>query len=445
MKTVMSLSKKTPYRKTRYLLTAMVLMPIISAAASNPPGYLPPNDQVQIAIQEQPDVRAAANLLNAASASRRALIAGSHEFQASIGAQRRNVTDEGRQYNEWEAQISRAIRLPGKAGLDREIGDSTQLVAELKLSDAEHVAARRLLELWMGWLQTSAQARELTGQQKLLDRERKALSLRILRGDAAQRELDVMQAEYATLTSHVLSVQSAANIARQKLESTFPTLTVPEPPPELPEPEPLPNGLEAWKERIIQESAEIAIARNEWTRQSLVAARTRAERTPDPTIGVRAMSERGGAEKVVGLVLSIPFGTDYRSAEAERETANASAALMDASRVQRAIEQSAWIKVQTAASTYAQWQSSQQALKAQYSAATKTKRAWELGEAPLAEYLLAARNLRQAQLDEANARINALRSALDVRIDAHALWHSGAHQKRPQLDSSTRGNSAAMP
>lgn len=427
MKIAMSFSSKALRHKTHYLLSTLLLTPVISVAASTQPGYLPPTDQVNIAIQEQPGVRAAFNLLSAAGATRRALIAGSHEFEASVGAQRRNVTDEGRQYNEWEAQISRAIRLPGKAGLDREIGNSTQQVAALKLSDAEHVAARRLLELWMGWIQASTQAQELSAQQKLLDRERNALSSRVQRGDAAQRELDVMQAEYATLSSQVLAAQSATDIARQKLGNEFPTLTVPLRPPELPAPEPLPNGLATWKDRIIQESAEIAIAKGEWTRQSQVAARTRAERTPDPTVGVRVMSERGGAEKVVGLVLSIPFGTTYRSAEAERETANASAALMEATRVQRAIEQSAWIRVQTAASTYGQWQSRQQALKAQQAAGGKTRRAWELGEAPLAEYLLAARNLRQAQLDEANARIDALRSALEVRIDAHELWHSRAH------------------
>ena len=53
---------------------------------------------------------------------------------------------------------------------------------------------------------------------------------------------------------------------------------------------------------------------------------TRAERTPDPTVGVRVLSDRGGTERVVGVVLSIPFGTDYRSARAATESANAAAA-----------------------------------------------------------------------------------------------------------------------
>ena len=62
-----------------------------------------------------------------------------------------------------------------------------------------------------------------------------------------------------------------------------------------------------------------------------------------------------------------------------------------------------------------------------------TRRAWELGEAPLAEYLLTLRNLRQTRLGEAQARIDALQASALVRIDAHALWHSKeAHADAPQ-------------
>ena len=74
-----------------------------------------------------------------------------------------------------------------------------------------------------------------------------------------------------------------------------------------------------------------------------------------------------------------------------------------------------------------------QALAAQTTASNRTRRAWELGEAPLAEYLLTLRNLRQTRLGEAQARIDALQASALVRIDAHALWHSKeAHADAPQ-------------
>ncbi|MRT32676.1 TolC family protein, partial [Xylella fastidiosa subsp. multiplex] len=79
-----------------------------------------------------------------------ALEAGSHEFELSSGLQRRNVTNEAHRYNEWEIQLSRAVRLPNKARLDREIGSRTRGVAGMRLGDAEHQMARRLLEVWAG-------------------------------------------------------------------------------------------------------------------------------------------------------------------------------------------------------------------------------------------------------------------------------------------------------
>jgi outer membrane protein TolC len=141
---------------------------------------------------------------------------------------------------------------------------------------------------------------------------------------------------------------------------------------------------------------------------------------------VRVLSDRGGAERVLGVVFSMPFGTDYRKALAEAESANAVAAEADAMGVRRMVEQSAWAVVQSADSRHQQWQSHRYALAAQDAATARTRRAWELGEAPLSEYLLVQRNLRQARLTEALVRVDALQAALLVRIDAHQLWHPGA-------------------
>jgi len=424
-------------RLARVGMIAGAFVPLLALAQEN---YLPPEEQVRAALQDAPGVRTAAAHVSGAAATRRALAAGSNEFELSVGAQRRNVSDEGRHYNEWDAQISRAIRLPGKARLDRDIGDSTRSVAELRLIDAEHQAARRLLDMWMQWLRSSVEAREAAAQEDLWKREKSALARRVARGDAAQRELDIMQAEYALLAAQTIATRDAEQMARQALAAEFPPVTVPQHAPALPSPQPLPDGDQAWRERIIHESAEIHIANGESRRQSLVAARTRADRTPDPSVGLRMMSERGGNERVVGVVLSIPFGTDYRSAKAEIETANASAAQMEAVGVRRTVERSAWATVQAASSKYAQWQSQRLALAAQESAGKKTRRAWELGEAPLAEYLLAQRNLRQSRLAESLARVDALQAGLLVRLDAHDFWLSihGAHD-----DANPRKQAAA--
>jgi hypothetical protein len=138
-------------------------------------------------------------------------------------------------------------------------------------------------------------------------------------------------------------------------------------------------------------------------------------------VGVRVLSDRGGTERVVGVVLSIPFGTDYRSARAATESANAAAAEAEAADVRRAIEQGAWLAVQAA----------QQARNG-----NRTSRRWlhrspptparagpgELGEAPLGESCCPCAAYGEPAWRK--HRRGMLQAAMLVRIDAHAMWHS---------------------
>jgi outer membrane protein TolC len=405
------------------VVAALTLYPGQAEAQADEQSWLPPNAQVEAAMKTQPVVNAAAARLDAAAATQRALEAGNHEYEFSTGLQSRNVTTETRRYNEWDVQVSRTIRLPNKARLDREIGSRTRGVADMRLEDAEHQMARRLLEVWAGWLRSSLVADEMQAQDQLLTREQEAMARRVALGDAARRDSDVLQAERAMLAAQVSAARDAARAARQTLVIEFPGIEVPARPPALPDPEPLPGGAQDWLARIVQQSVEIGVADGEAARLAKVAERARANRTPDPTVGVRMMSERGGSERVIGVVLTVPFGTDYRSAVAATENANAAAAEAEAFGVRRGVEQGAWDTVQAADSKRTQWQSFMQALAAQTTASNRTRRAWELGEAPLAEYLLMLRNLRQTKLAEAQARVDALEALAQVHIDAHVLWH----------------------
>lgn len=403
-------------------VTALTVMALASAAAAAQ-DYLPPEKLVAAALQAQPGVRAAAARVDAAAAGARAREVGSHEFDLTVIPQQRSTGVEGR-FHEWEAQLSRSIRLPSKARLDREIGEHMRSAAGLRLDDAEHQAARRLLELWMNGLRQTITADETAAQQALLTRERDALARRVTLGDAARRDLDLLEAESAQLAVQAVAAGAAAAAARQLLASEFPQLPLPQQAPPLPEPVAPPGDAREWRERIVSRSHEIGIANEDAARLALIAARTRADRTPDPSVGVRVISDRGGAEKVVGLVLNIPIGTDYRSAMAVSEGANAAAADAEAAAVRRAIEQAAWATAEAVPSRLLQWQAQQRSLVAQEAASARTRRGWELGETPLAEYLLAQRNHRQARLAEALARVDALQALLLLRVDAHELWHA---------------------
>lgn len=410
------------------LMLALVVCPLSAQTQSAPASgdFLPPEGLIVAALAGQPEVRAAAARLAAARAEQRALAVGSYETEATLIPQRRDTDADGR-YREWEAQLTRSIRLPGKARLDRQIGAHGQRAADLRLDDAEHQAARRLLQRWMDWLRTSVVMRTAEARLALVEREHAALARRVQLGDAAALELDLLEAEQARLQAEALSARAAAIAAHASLVSEFPQIPLPERLPVLPDPQPLPGGPARWRELIVARSHEIGIAEEEAARQEQVAERVRAERRPDPSIGLRLLEERGGQERALGVVVSVPLGVAYRGALARRESANADARVAEAAGVRRLIEQEAQATVRDADDRWRQWQATQAALQAQQDVAAKLRRAWELGEVALADWLLAARNEAQAAQAEAVARADALEAGLRVRVDSHELWH-------PQLE-----------
>ena len=403
----------------RTALGALLSVCALPALAAD---YLPPEAVALRALAAQPAVRAATAQATATVADSRALAVGSHEWEASLIPQRRTTETAGN-YREWEAQLTRRIRLPGKAGLDREIGRHADIAAELRIDDATHQAARQLAMAWMDWLRTGLVADEAQAQLALTTQAREALARRVALGDAARRELDLLDAELAQVRAEALAANAAAGAARQALAGGFPGLPVPERLPTLPDPSPLPNGPNHWRDLIVERSHEIGIAEQDALRQDRVAARARAERRADPSIGLRVMEDRGGSERAIGLVVSMPLGGRYRSEVAQREAAQAQVAQADADGMRAMVERDAWATAHAAEAQQAQWQALQAAAEAQASATTRTRRAWELGEAALGEWLLAQRNARLARTAELRGRVDALQAALMVQVDSHELWH----------------------
>ena len=135
------------------------------------------------------------------------------------------------------------------------------------------------------------------------------------------------------------------------------------------------------------------------------------------------MQDRGGQEKALGLVFSMPIGGRHRAALADAENAHAAALHGDAAVMRRDIQREAEFVVRHAAQLRAEWQARQRALDASAAASTRIRRGWELGELSLSEWLLAERVHRQIALDEAAARVDAEQARLRVLVDSHDLWH----------------------
>ena len=131
------------HRRILGMLLAATSLPALGAE------YLPPEGIALRVLAAQPDVRAAVAQAQATAADGRALAVGGYEWEATLIPQRRTLEAAG-SYREWEAQLVRRVRLPGKAGLDRDIGRHADIAASLRVDDATHQAARRLAAAWMG-------------------------------------------------------------------------------------------------------------------------------------------------------------------------------------------------------------------------------------------------------------------------------------------------------
>ena len=397
----------------------------LASAAAPAQQWLPPHDVVHDAIDAQPDVAAARARLDAAQARARALAAGPHEFQLEGARLRRDVDEPGlrQRFVETELVLSRAFRLPGKAALDRRIGSTGVSAAELRLDDARHQAARRMLGDWMDWLRASEHQRTAEAQLRLLETERAGLARQVALGAAARKDLDLLDVDTAQARARALAAQAAVRSAREAMHSDFPGLPIPGLAPAVDPPLALPETPQAWIDRIIARSHEIGALQADAEQADARAARARAERIADPMLGLRRLDERGGVEQVTGLVLTFPLGGRQRGANAQAESASAAALHGDAAAMRRDITREAVVTVTAAATLAEQWRAQQAALAASTAALQRVKRGWELGEVAVAEWLLVQRQHAQLVSTEADARADAEQARLRVLVDSHELWH----------------------
>ncbi len=410
--------------KNRYApLPLLFALSPLAVLAQTP---LPPAEAVAQAISAQAEVRAAGARLDAARADADARRVGSGEWSlSSIVQQRRSDESSGQlHYPEYELQLGRNLRWPGKRTLDMRIGESGQRAADQRLDDARHMAARRLLQYWLNWL-ASAEAHALAqAQHASLHREREALARRVQLGDAARKDLDLIEVTLAQAQADVLAAEASLQNAQLALRHDFPELPLPERAPTIASPARLDGSADEWVQRIIQRSHEIGAAKAEAEAADALAERTSADqRRPDPSIGLRLLRERDGKENALGLVFSMPLPGAYRRAQSHAASATARARHDDAAAMARDISRTAHELLQQAENRHRQWLAQQQALIASQEATRRIHRGWQLGELSLSDWLQAERQQRQIARSELDARLAAEHARLGVLVDSHEIWH----------------------
>lgn len=382
---------------------------------------LPHEAQVAAALAGDPGVQAALSGVDFERAQSRALSAGSYEFTLRADAARRRVNDPHDTYGEWSMALERPVRLPGKAALDRQLGSQGVKVAQAGAGDAMHEAGRTLLRLWFAWVKENAQL-DLWRQQAALAREQAtAVQKRKRAGDAPKMELDLAEAAAVQSEANWIQARSRESTARSTLVRSFPAITAPEHA-TLVEPRPMEQGIDYWSERVLTHNHQLAAARAEVERRTLSSARMRADRRPDPTLGVRYGNEFGGDEKVAGIYVSVPLPGSARRAASEASVFQLAEARAREAVILRQAGVETAAAVEQVNAGYENWQRMRLAADGLRRHADLATRAYQLGESGLPEVLAARRLALEARLAAITAQANSQEVRYLLLLDAHRLW-----------------------
>ena len=420
--------------KRRLLALLLAALPLAAPAGEAADGPdLPPRAQVLDALSTSPMVRAAGSQIEVEEARSRRLAAGPHEWTLRLTDQQRRVrVSPAERYNEWDVGVERAVRLPGKGELDRQLGAAGIASARIGRGDALHEASRALLSGWFDWLREEAAADQWRRQRDVLARQAGAVKRRVELGDAPR--LERLQADAALAQAEGQLAQSVgrAQVAAEALRRLYPALSLPASVPDA-DPSAVDGDAAGWIAAILEHNHELGVARAESARARIGASRADAERRPDPSIGVRMARERDGEERLLGVTLAIPLSGAGRRADADAAVASAEATSWREAAVLRKVEAEAAALHRRARAALAGWQGQQAAADALGKSADLTERAWQLGEGSLTDTLNARRLAHEARLAARLASLDAREARYRLLLDAHKLWpldmdeHDGDH------------------
>jgi outer membrane protein TolC len=401
------------------LLASCSAAPAFAADADYPD--LPPHTQVDAALDSHIDVLNAETGIRIEHTNQRRWESGNYEFNVRAGTAQRRTTVPGQKLHEWDVAIERPLRLINKVMIDSDIGAEGVARATHALGDARHEAGRALLHLWFNWQREQMQVTQWQQQADILKQQAQTTEKRLKAGDAPRMELSQANAAMAQATVSLQQASMRAELAGNELTRQFPLIVLPT---QLvaTEPQAITGDLDRWKQAILDHNHELELAGSELRLQQMLADRSRAERIPDPTVGLRYANELGGNEKVAGIYLSVPLSFGLRSSHAENAAQQAEIAGNRESAVRRRLEADIYATHTQAIRSYQIWLQAREAADSIRQNAELVTRAYSLGESSLFETLSARRLALESALSESLARLDANEARYRLLLDAHRLW-----------------------
>lgn len=393
-----------------------------AAAQTAPVPGLPPEPQVVQVLGALPAYAAALRELRAAESVGMQTALGANEWTVSASAGTRRQRDlPAAASGEWEVGLDRPLRWPGKGSRHERLGQAQLQRAQAARDLVWREQTRALLDAWSAWWREQ-EAVGVLQQQEALQREQLAATAR-RRALGAAAALEQQQAEAAAVQ---LRAQLDAALARRALaaahvERRYGGITLPAEA-RLPDPEPPSDVAVARPDQLRAASVERALATAEAELSLAQAATEAAERRPDPTVGLRYGRAGGGAERSVGIVLSMPIGGAYRAAAATAADHRAQAAAQRLLDAEWAAERAAEVATSQAASAHTQWRLQARAADQLGGAAQAVARAYALGEGQMSEVLAARRLAAEQLLAARQSAVEAWTARLRLLLEAGQLW-----------------------
>lgn len=398
----------------------LLVMPMALADEFSTPPDLPPTVVARKLLSLDPHVMGAQAEQGMATTDARHLEASSYEWSTRLTGQQRRY-EAGGSTTEWNIELQRPFRLPGKAALDKRIGEAGQIEAEAGVGEATHEAARALVERWLVWLGAVEHRDLLQKQEQLATANLNAVERRAKAGDASRLERSLALTEQAVARRALAEARTAESEARARLQAHFPGIGT-NSPPRLAEPA-LPEGeLADWRARILEHSDPIRMATARLEKAKQQAERARADCLPDPTLGVFTGSEAFNREKIIGLNVTISLPGSHRSFQAEKAHKIVAMAEQELESEQRQLMAESEGGYAAARGNYDAWRAAEAAAAAAREGAELTAKAYSLGEAELQLMLQAQRQHLAAAEAALDARVAALRAYYLLLVDGHYLW-----------------------
>ncbi|BCK87331.1 hypothetical protein MIZ01_1103 [Sideroxyarcus emersonii] len=405
------------------LLIALSLLALPAHAADPTYPDLPPHDQVDMALESHINVMTAETGVRIEQVNQRKWESGNYEFSLRTGSYQRQIGVPNQHLKEWDVTLERPVRLINKVLIDSDIGQEVVTRANFALGDARHEAGRTLLHLWFNWQREQMQVTQWQQQVENLTQQAQTTDKRLKSGDAPRMELSQANAAVAQATVALQQARMRAELAGNELSRQFPSIVLPQRLAST-EPQPITEDLDYWKQIITNDNHELEMVRSERRIQQMLAQRSRADRVPDPTVGLRFSSEMGGNEKVSGVFLSIPLSFGLRSANAENAEYQAQIAGDRENAVRRRLDGDVYAAYTQAVNSYQIWQQASEAAASIRQNADLVSRAYSLGESSLTETLTARRQALESTLSENLSRLDANEARYRLLLDAHQLWSS---------------------